>query len=104
MEIELGNSDLYHFLVKNLFLEFLDFAQYVLYNGRKIISTRLNINSGSVKIAKGVNLAKKDTNFGETDVCDINCINFSKVDDPMILSCFEDHCAMCFPHAKFQEN
>ena len=56
--------------------------------------------------SEGINLAKKDTNFGENDVCDINCINFSKfcekkVDDPMILSCFEDHCAMFFPSAKF---
>ena len=69
-----------------------------------------NSISVGVSIFEGINLAKKDTNFGESDVCDINCITFSKicekkqVDDPMILSCFEDHFAMLFPHAKFQEN
>ena len=29
--------------------------------------------------SEGINLAKKDTNFGESDVCDITCINFSKI-------------------------
>ena len=29
--------------------------------------------------SEGINLAKKDTTFGESDVCDINCINFSKI-------------------------
>ena len=38
-----------------------------------------NSISGSVSIFEGINLAKKDTNFGESDVCDINCINFSKI-------------------------
>ena len=31
--------------------------------------------------SEGINLAKKDTNFGESDDCDINCINFSKICD-----------------------
>ena len=37
-------------------------------------------------------------------VCDVNCIIVSKVHDLSILSCFENNCAMFFPHAKFQEN
>ena len=43
------------------------------------MSTRQNSISGSGTIPEGINLAKKDTNFGESDVCDINCINFSKI-------------------------
>ena len=69
----------------------------------KIITTRQNSISGIVSISDGINLAKKETNFGEWDVCDINCIYFSKigeVDDPNILSSIEDHCAMFFPQCE----
>ena len=78
VKIKLGNSDLYKFWVKNLLLKFLDLAQQFPYNSRKIISTRQNSISGSISIFEGINLANKDTNFGEIDVCDINCIKFSK--------------------------
>ena len=44
-----------------------------------MISIRQNSISGSVTISEGINLSKKDTNFGESDVCDINCFNFSKI-------------------------
>ena len=44
-----------------------------------MISTRQNSILGCVSIFEGINLAKKDNNFGESDVCDINCIKFSKI-------------------------
>ena len=44
-----------------------------------MISARQNSISGSVSISEGINLAKKDTNFEESDVCGINCINISKI-------------------------
>ena len=37
------------------------------------------IISASVSIYEGINLAKKDTKFGDRDVCVINCINASNI-------------------------
>ena len=47
--------------------------------GKQIGETWLNSIPGSVRISEGIHLAEKETNFGEWDVCDINCIILSKI-------------------------
>ena len=55
IKIKLGNSDLYKFCVKKLFIEFLDFAPYLLYNTKKE-STWQNSILGSYKISERINV------------------------------------------------
>ena len=60
VKIKLGNSDLYKFCVKELFIEFIDFAPYLLYDTKKD-STWQNSILGSYKISERINIAKNDT-------------------------------------------
>ena len=69
-----------NFGLKTCFLNSLILAHNsYIYNTRKIHLTWHNSILGSISISEGIDLAKKETNFGERDVCGINCIENLKL-------------------------